>query len=212
MGALLRCCLDRVAAISARLQQTLHEALHNAKPKKKLGDLRPLRLQLDADARYRLVDLLSAMAAAAPSASASRRTAPCTLQEGVRSQLLTLLLKEVCTIAKGASPRPPSDREGDKHQVKQHLQAGQDVLALLLPLLSKVLSHAPSNVLLDSSVEEAYQTLLQWTSGDSQTSRVQAFKTAYGGHLTSQLMSVLEEMLLRYSVVDYTRLINLAPL
>lgn len=158
-----------------------------------------LQLMLDADVRYRLLDLLNGMLLMQPSQS--------TLQCRLAAQSLLLSLKstrELCCL--------PSDASSDQSQLCL-VQPRRDALVLLLPLATNLAARMPrhqsTEPITTAAVKEAHDTLSDMVTNPE---ALQTLEEQFGGIIKEQLLKLLEELLLAHSVTDYTRLLNLAPM
>lgn len=157
--------------------------------------MHPDAAQMNRTVRSRLVDMLEALVL---------HTLNGELQTHIDSQVLISLLDAVQdTLSVCFSSR----RE---EQIQPHAPSNprKDILVILLPLLVKVAAQTKPSILLDAAVERAYQTLHHFCTD---VHLMKGFEEMFGDTLRAHLFAALEELLLKHSVLDFTRLINLAP-
>lgn len=151
-----------------------------------------LQRQIDTDVRYRLVDLLDALLQL-PSSP---------LQERITAQALLCLLHQLSHCAKF---RP--NARGFPQRATE-VQPYRDTLTLLLPLFEVAILRSRPDMLVDVSCEKGCEILLAQVH-DSEAAKT--FENLHGTVIKRQLLSSLEGLLLRHSIVDYTRVLNLGP-
>lgn len=200
MSTLTRQCIAKIVSHSIALQDTLDSTFaeqHSSQARLKTKTA-ALQHMIDADVRYRLLDLLDGVLVQ-PSQSL--------LQSRVVAQSLLLLLRTIRDLC-----RLPPVAHSDQPTLSV-IQPRRDALVLLLPLATnlagRLSGHQSVVPFADAAVKEARDTLSDMVTDQKAW---QALEERFGGTIKGQLLKLLEELLLTHSVADYSRLINLAPI